>query len=161
MNPPIGAGAIFSPDRKYRFALWRRWDFRLPMAMFIGLNPSTANEKKTDPTITRLVGIPGKPGLAPRNGFGGFYMMNLYPFVTPHPEELETSADKIFENDLHIYDANMHCDTVVFCWGNFNTFGRDAEVMQMFRGAMCFGKNKSGSPKHPLYLAGDTKLIDY
>lgn len=161
MNLHIGAGATFSPDKTYRFALWRRWDINKPIAMFIGLNPSTANEKKTDPTITRLMGIPGKPGLAQRNGFGGFYMMNLYPFVTPYPWELEISPHKLPENDLHLYQVSLQCDTIVFCWGNFNTFGRDAEVMQMFTGAKCFGKNKSGSPKHPLYLAGDTKLIVY
>jgi hypothetical protein len=37
-------GAEFSTDRKYRYALWRKWDAINPLAMFIGLNPSTANE---------------------------------------------------------------------------------------------------------------------
>ena len=38
--------ALLSPCRRYRYALWRRWGDG-PPAMFIGLNPSTAD----DPTI--------------------------------------------------------------------------------------------------------------
>ena len=47
-------GAIFSADRVYRYALWRRWSFfgdrRL---VFVGLNPGTADENVDDPTIRR------------------------------------------------------------------------------------------------------------
>ena len=49
------SGALFSRDKKYRYALWRVWDFDSPSVMFIGLNPSTANEKVNDPTILRLL----------------------------------------------------------------------------------------------------------
>lgn len=41
-------GAIFSDDRKYRYVLWRSWDNEKPRVMFIGLNPSTANESTDD-----------------------------------------------------------------------------------------------------------------
>jgi hypothetical protein len=47
-------GAEFSPCGKYRYALWRIWDFKKPLAMFIGLNPSTADASKDDPTIKRV-----------------------------------------------------------------------------------------------------------
>jgi hypothetical protein len=36
--------AKLSDCRKYRFALWRTWDESKPYAMFVGLNPSTADE---------------------------------------------------------------------------------------------------------------------
>lgn len=55
-------GAIFSDDRKYRFALFRMWDLKAPNVMFIGLNPSTANEHDNDPTI--------RPRYKIRNGLG-------------------------------------------------------------------------------------------
>lgn len=161
MNPAIGAGAHFSPDKKYRFALWRIWDLDKPLVMLIGLNPSTANEKADDPTIRRLS---GKTGLVYRHGYGGFYMLNLFPFVSSNPEDLELQAEygsQLAVNNDWLQDVNLHCETVVFCWGNFKTYGRDKRMMDMFPRAMCFGRNASGSPKHPLYLHGETKLRDF
>ena len=40
----MNKGAEFSPCKKYRYKLWRIWDDTLPLVMFIGLNPSTADE---------------------------------------------------------------------------------------------------------------------
>jgi hypothetical protein len=65
----------FSTDRKYRYALWRKWDAINPLAMFIGLNPSTANEDGDDRTIERITAI------VTNWGYGGFYMMNLFAIV--------------------------------------------------------------------------------
>ncbi|NBR07543.1 MAG: DUF1643 domain-containing protein, partial [Planctomycetes bacterium] len=47
---------VFSNCRKYRYTLWRQWDFTNPSyAMFIGLNPSTADEVQNDPTVARCI----------------------------------------------------------------------------------------------------------
>jgi len=52
--------AIFSPCREYRYSLWRKWgglfapDYK-GYVMFIGLNPSTADENRDDPTIRRCI----------------------------------------------------------------------------------------------------------
>jgi len=51
----LQTAAALSPCRKYRFALWRIWDETRPYALVIGLNPSTTDEKKDDPTIRRCV----------------------------------------------------------------------------------------------------------
>jgi hypothetical protein len=51
----IKTGAEFSKDRIHRYALYRIWDESKPLIMFIGLNPSTADENKDDPTIKRCV----------------------------------------------------------------------------------------------------------
>ncbi len=47
----LNSGALFSDDRVYRYALWRTWSPSQPSVMFIGLNPSTADESQDDPTI--------------------------------------------------------------------------------------------------------------
>ena len=52
-GPHDGNGAVFSPDRIYRYVLYRVWDEAKPRVMFIGLNPSTADESVDDPTIRR------------------------------------------------------------------------------------------------------------
>ena len=51
--------------------------------MFIGLNPSTANEITNDPTIRRV------QRFAFDWGYGGVYMMNLFAYITAYPKELE------------------------------------------------------------------------
>ena len=47
--------AKFSGCRTYRYALWRVWDQSNPYVMFIGLNPSTADETEDDPTVIRCM----------------------------------------------------------------------------------------------------------
>ena len=47
--------AILSVDRKYRYVLTRTWDETLLNIMFVGLNPSTADETTDDPTIRRCI----------------------------------------------------------------------------------------------------------
>ena len=42
-------GAHFSKSRVFRYALWRIWDKDKPAVMFVGLNPSTADETVDDP----------------------------------------------------------------------------------------------------------------
>ena len=54
--PLLKSDAVFSPDRLHRYGLWRIWDDDLPKVLFIGLNPSTADELKNDPTIRRCIG---------------------------------------------------------------------------------------------------------
>ena len=49
--------AILSDDRVYRYMLERTWDCRKERVLFVMLNPSTADEKEDDPTITRCLGF--------------------------------------------------------------------------------------------------------
>ena len=46
-------GALFSPCRRYRYLLWRIWDFSKPHATFCLMNGSTADEVADDATVTR------------------------------------------------------------------------------------------------------------
>ena len=44
----IKKSAIFSPCNQYRYSLSRVWNLSQKPALIIGLNPSTADEKKDD-----------------------------------------------------------------------------------------------------------------
>jgi hypothetical protein len=150
-------GASFSPCRKYRYSLWRIWDRQLPKVMFIGLNPSTANEAQDDPTIRRVMGF------AKEWGFGGVYMANLFAWVTPHPYELLTCPDPIGDNDFELAQTIRICDKHVFAWGAFaEAKNRAAHVVSSINGR-CYALaiNKDGSPKHPLYVKGGTTPIPF
>lgn len=151
-------GAEFSGDRKYRYSLWRIWDKSKPLIMFIGLNPSIANESKNDPTMRRIMGF------ADSWGYGGVYMMNCFAYVSDNPKNIKYSADvDEFNMDLIPVIAEQ-CKDVVFAWGACKAVkesGWDTELIEMFPNAKCLKKNKDGSPIHPLYVKGDTKLINF
>jgi len=153
-------GALFSDDRRYRYKLWRRWESDNARSLLcIGLNPSTADESNEDPTIRRVIRFAHSWGL------GAMRMMNLFGYVTPYPKELV--ADDSWEMNREIIHINgkdvlASGGIVLFAWGNF-TEARDrgAEVADLFPQAMCLGHNTNGSPKHPLYIRGDTVPTQY
>lgn len=152
--PPMISGAEFSADRKYRYALWRVWDKYKPLVMFIGLNPSTANEIDPDPTITRV------KTFAEDWGYGGFYMMNLFGIISSKPAILLTDPDPLGDNDRWLDYIYLRCERVLFCWGVFKQARtRAEEVKKRFPGAYCLKKTKEGHPWHPLYVAAATKPI--
>lgn len=154
-------GAHFSEDRQYRFSLWRIWDKTKPLIMFIGLNPSTANETEPDPTITRVIGF------AKSWGYGGVYMMNCWAYVSTDPEKLRDHRfnELICEwNDNMLTVTKAKCKDVVFAWGAFPVVketGRDKELIEMFPNAKALVINKDGSPRHPLYVKGETVPVTY
>jgi len=149
-------GATFSDCRKYRYALWRIWDKDKPLVMFIGLNPSTANEASNDPTITRVVKF------ANGWGYGGVYMMNLFALVSPYPEDLKKSDNPLGDNNGWLENISSKCKDVVFAWGNFKEAqNRAQEVIKMFPFAKALQINKNGTPKHPLYCKSDLQLLNY
>jgi hypothetical protein len=140
-------GAEFSTCRKYRYKLWRIWNDKLPIAMCIGLNPSTANENKNDQTINYL------EMMLQKLGYGGFYMMNLFAWISSNPADLLSCADPIGENENMLKEVAQVCDDVILCWGNFKQAEkRINEVLPKYPNAKCFGFNKNGTPFHPLAL---------
>jgi hypothetical protein len=154
----IDKTATLSPDRKYRYALWRTWDKSKPYVMFIGLNPSTANETEDDPTIRRCINF------ARDWGFGGLCMANLFAFRATKPEDMKKSPDPVGpENNKFLVSLSGCAGKVIAAWGNHGDFvGRERQVKSLIAKQIhCLGKNSNGSPKHPLYLKKDTELILY
>jgi hypothetical protein len=144
-------GAEFSKDKIYRYALWRIWDSNKPLLMLIGLNPSRANEKYDDPTIRKVIKF------AKGWTYGGIYMMNLFAFITPYPNELLTS--NVSDNDEWLMKISSKCDKVVFAWGiHKEAIVRSREIIKLFPNGYYIDKSKNNIPKHPLYLKPDLQL---
>lgn len=157
-NRLLNAGAVFSNCRQFRYRLWRIWDDTKPLVMFIGLNPSTANESDNDPTIKSVIRI------AKNNGYGGVYMMNCFPFITPYPEKLlGTTLKSVVENYEHLQSVKAMVKDVVFAWGNFKevTDVIKNDLTNLFPDAKALSLNKNGSPKHPLYCKSDTIFVEW
>lgn len=152
----MNQGAKFSEDRNHRYALWRIWNETKPLVMFIGLNPSTANEVKADPTINRVIRFTYDWG------YGGFYMMNLFSFVTAYPQHLKVLEDA--ENDRWLEEISLKCEMIVFAWGAFGEAKKRLVIRERadaikarFPGSYCIEKTKKGSPGHPLMLPARLK----
>ncbi|HEM3181939.1 TPA: DUF1643 domain-containing protein [Streptococcus suis] len=147
--------AVLSNDRKYRYVLTREWDENLPKVMFVGLNPSTADEIKDDPTIRRCISF------AKEWGYGGFYMVNLFAFRSKNPSDLWREENPIgIENDDYIKQYVKLSDKVVACWGEMGSYlNRSKKVLELLDDVYCLIINKSGEPKHPLYIKAGTPLI--
>jgi len=153
------SGAVMDAKSKYRFLLWRFWDER-PRMLFIGLNPSTANEISDDPTIKRLCSF------AQEWGYGGLYACNLYSQVTPHPEELLPETRNHKANTPALQMAAGLSVLTVCGWGDGIKYVPDGDaraqrVYELVESPMCFGLTQSGNPKHPLYLPSDADLMEY
>lgn len=151
-------GAQFSDDRIYRYVLWRIWAPGNGHVTFIGLNPSTADENKDDPTIRRCIGF------AKDLGFGGVNMLNIFAFRATNPKGLMKAKEPIGEKNN--YYLNMYCDAIglnVACWGTWGAYmnrGRDVLALLGIDCLHCFGFTKNIQPKHPLYLKKDTELVE-
>lgn len=147
-------GAIFSDCRKYRYALWRIWDEEKPLVVFIGLNPSTANETEPDNTIKRVGAI------AKNLGYGGFYMMNLFAIVSRDPKILKTCSDPVGDNDKWL--QKFCTGDIIFAWGNFKeATERSKQVAAMFPHAKALFINKNGTPKHPLFCKKNSLPVKF
>ena len=73
-------------------------------------------------------------------------------------------------NDYHIFDCVAQSKLVVCAWGNHGAHAERAKqlvsalrenahhAMTETAPLMCLGVNKTGQPKHPLYLRKDAAL---
>ncbi len=166
--------ASFSDCGTYRYSLHRRWapepatlepggQAGLPpggRVCFCLLNPSTADAKVLDPTLTRCVRF------ARRWGGGHMEVVNAFALRSTNPKGLGRAADPNGAgNDRAIVRAAKRADLVVIGWGTHACLNdRHAAVLGLLRGVCtphCFGVTKAGFPRHPLYLPGDQPLIRY
>ncbi len=125
----------------------------------IGLNPSTADNEKPDPTIRKVMGF------AEINGFDGFAMFNIYPQRSTNPDGLHRECDDgLHSKNLSIIQAefcNIRQPVILLAYGNaietrnyLKTCLRDiTDLLQPLHpqwkqiGAL----TRLGHPRHPLY----------
>ena len=125
--------------------------------MFIGLNPSTADETVDDPTIRRCIGF------AKAWGYGGIYMLNAYAFRATNPKDMKAAADPIGPgNDEAFGYYRSKVGLIVAAWGAHCDPERARKVCQAVgRPVECLGLTAAGAPKHPLYLKATTPRQRY
>jgi hypothetical protein len=158
--------AVFAGERdEYRPLLTRH----LPgheaalHALFIGMNPSTADKDFNDPTITR------EWGFTAREGLGRYVKANVMDYRATDPRSLLAPgvAPRSAGNFPAILGAARKAGMVIICHGRLHPrlahYGTEAVAALRADGIplLCFGCNADGSPKHPLYLRSDTPLVPF
>lgn len=79
----LESGAIFSSCRRWRYVLWRIRDPTLPLLVSYGLNPSKADEVRSDNTCSKDLNF------ATLWGFGGLIKVNMYGWCATDPAEMK------------------------------------------------------------------------
>ena len=154
------SGAVFSPCKQYRYRLWRTWGEE-PPAVFVMLNPSTADEIDNDPTVERC------ERRARTGGYGGLRVANIFAFRSTDPSFLYGHSDPVGpDNDAAILESISGAGIVICAWGGHgNLNDRGQKVLALIRKAGATPHylvlNQDGTPKHPLYVGYDVKPIPW
>ena len=168
MLPGCRGAAQFSPGKQvYRHTLTRTWGAHKPgpYALWIGMNPSTALADRDDPTIRRelIYTMRWLPVAC-------YIKINVCDYRATEPGDLlkpgvRPCSPRNIPLACHLI-RNAH--TIVVGWGNVGA--RLPEAVADMESALranaegrvwCLELNESGSPKHPLYVKGDTPLQEY
>lgn len=145
----------------YRYTLRREWQADLidtlsgngKHALYIMLNPSTADATRNDPTVAKCM------RLARRWGFDAVEVRNIFALRSTDPRGLTHCDDPVgLENNQAIWDAvtDPRTDLIVAAWGNHGRLNKRADtvrglLLRAARPVHCFAVSLMGEPMHPLY----------
>ena len=151
-------GAVFSHCNRYRYFLWRNFDSGQGIVTFLGLNPSTADSSKDDPTMRRCTSF------AKNWGFSGFWMINLFARKATVFKQVQHEKRKLIGRDnLLWWDfCQSRSQMIIGCWGNPGAYlEQDKIAHEFFESLHLIRLNRSGQPAHPLYLPGHLNPIPW
>jgi hypothetical protein len=160
---PYGPGtARFSPCATWRYELdrdLRACPFdrtRQGILLAIGLNPSTANSQKDDPTVHK------ESGWAVAWGYAFYVKLNAYAFRATLPKDMFAAKKRGVdivgpENDAALIAAIARVrhegGRVLAGWGRHADADRQRAIARLLTDVevVCVEVNENGSPAHPLY----------
>jgi hypothetical protein len=148
--------ATFSECRTYRYTLTRELGSGEGTCVFIGLNPSTADETQDDPTIRRCIRY------AREWGYARLVMLNLYAFRATDPKQMFKALFPIGPDNMRvIYEEAAKADLVVCAWGAHAEPVHEQHVMSLLPTSHVLGLTAGGNPRHPLYMRADVQPVRF
>lgn len=171
----LGAGAPevylstddFSPCCHFRFTLEYRWRAGARPMLVVGQNPSKANHQRTDATVIRCA------RRAHRAGLGGLVMLNMFPRVATHPQDLWAAGADVAEEAVNLAAIRRAVRDnrgapVLFAPGGdphprHRAQAALVEAMLRRLGAtlLCLGTTAAGLPRHPSRLGYDVPMVPW
>ncbi len=171
-----------SKDMQVRYLLGKG-DISKDTVIVIGVNPSTADDKQEDNTMTRV-----KNKLASK-GYNSFVMINIFPLRATNPKELPKVKD-LNENYVFLHKQNLLAisyildkiqdknsnsiakDIKVWCaWGStieerkyLREYFKDIiELLNKYNAKYYHVGpiSKKGNPHHPLYVSDSYNLEEF
>lgn len=145
--------AVYSDCEAYRYSLTRVWDAAAPKVAFVMLNPSTADERRNDPTVERC------ERRARLLGYGAFRVVNIFAIRATDPRDMKRATDPEGpDNTAALTDAAAWADHLIAAWGVHGAhLGQGPLIAEFLAGSGApvyhLGLSKDGHPRHPLYLS--------
>lgn len=134
-------------------------------ALWIGVNPSTADAEIDDQSIRKLYGFGNVLGI------GHWIVANKFAFRSTDVSMLSVILDPIGpDNDKHLMHAMAEADVVIAGWGNLSKLPAGLRQRYLDICLMadllnitlwCWGTNEGGDPRHPLMLPYTTRLVPW
>ena len=172
------SGALFSDGAAplYRYLLWRRLSDHFIRSkggvprdgcmVWAGLNPSTADHEKNDPTCTREMGFTA------REGYRKYVKWNVFALRSPDPGHLKGLISPHGDENVAALDLALseHPAYVVAAWGPLARYkGADLRALRLLEidercgltRLKCLRVTKDGFPGHPLYIPGSQPLQSF
>ena len=153
------------PGDCYRYRLIRTWDETKPHAMFIMMNPSTADSNVDDRSVAKCCRF------ARTWGYGGIYVGNTFAYRATDKKHLRGIAEDPVgpENDKHLIEMAKKAAIVVFAYGKPQHKKLRARGKELARlliekahvNPLILSLGKDGTPKHPLYLKKTSKPVEW
>lgn len=143
-------------DEHVRYSLTNKGDNTL---IVFGINPSTADKNKPDPTMRRVMGF------AERYGFDSFVMLNVYPLRATNPAALPQECDAAIHTAnireiVSVVSSHPEASILLAYSGNINSRKYLRPCLRDIIDALKpynpkyfqigTALNRDGSPKHPL-----------
>lgn len=162
----VTGSARFSACGRYRPVLARDWTPPGAAArtiLFIGMNPSVADDTVSDPTCHRELDY------ARRWGYTRYLKGNMLDWRATSPDDLppDPAQARSPDNLAILLDLAREAETIVLAHGRLHR--RFAPIVEETvaalraagRDLLCLGHNADGSAKHPLYLRKDAALVAF
>lgn len=164
----IKGDAIFSPCgvMRYRLERWRG-DRGQPYALWVGMNPSTADAEVNDPTVCR------EWGFTQRFGLDRMVKVNVSPYRATSPKDMSKALAELPFRDEHQHNLititmlARRASIIVMAHGilpkAIRNHGENIYRGLQYLGAplRCLGTTKDGWPRHPLYVSNATPLVEF
>lgn len=142
-----------SPDERFRYLLGQKGK---KMLVAFGINPSKANQKRSDATVTRVVRT------AAKNQFDGWLMMNVCPQRSTDPKGLKMqSLQEEHRKNSEAFREILKTIPDYACLGAWGNLIESRDYLKHYltdlvsspdlikRKWFCFGTTHQGHPKHP------------